>query len=393
LAQVLVQLLKHGSEDLLRELFRRHNFDPGTFPTKAKARLKFNAEIFGRLAFQESGPFPELTRAAERVDALADGRFDWIFARIGAKTADQSWQNFDSWNRALWFLLHEPELLERIERKASYEQYSTQRNKHTRFQTKDGAGFNRDREVVASFETQLKLIYKKHDGSGLFAETEIETGEGRDGKPQNLISVGISQLPASLEHINEKGERKTEVVRKITDVHVTYDSLTGELFVVASRGGYPVRKSVAEAFATYILGIEDAPVVIAAERFRLDRLLAPEYLAPLPDIDLKGIDLIELHIRHPDFDGTAMTFRDTTGLPADLLARLFGESAAFVSITSASVRLHFDVSDDDGPEPKPLVATFNADGSTTLRGDLSQERRIREAAPQAWGLIAPSPNG
>ena len=79
MAQVLVQLLKHGSEDLLRELFRRHNFDPGTFPTKAKARLKFNAEIFGRLAFQESGPFPELTRAAERVDALADGRFDWIF--------------------------------------------------------------------------------------------------------------------------------------------------------------------------------------------------------------------------------------------------------------------------------------------------------------------------
>lgn len=385
---MLVQLLKHGSEDLLSELFRRHQFDPGAFPSSQKARSAFNKTIFWQLATEESGPLPALTQAAERIDALADGRFDWIFARLGAKSTQTSWKSLDGWNRALWFLLNEEELLEQIERKASYEQYSTQRNKHTRFKTRPGVVLNEHRDVVTAFETQLKLIYQKHDGSGLFADTDIAPDVNREGKRASLVSVGISQLPSSVERITDTGERRTEVIRKITDVHVTYDDLTGELFVVASRGGYPVRKSVAQAFASYILGIDEAPVLLVADRFHLTPLLTPELLASLNDVPLKGIDLIELHIEHPDYAGTAMTFRETTGLPADLLDHLFGESAAFVSISSASLRLHFDVSDDDGPEPKPLVATFNADGSTTLRGDLMHELQIRTLAPATWQLVA-----
>ena len=386
MAQVLVQLLKYGSADLLAELFRRHGLDAGNIPLQRKARARFNADIFSRLAFREEGPFPELTKVAERVEALAEGRFDWIFARLGANADSQIWQELDTWNRALWFLLYEPELLERIERKASYEQYSTTRNKHTRFLTRPGAEFNRDRDIITAFGNQVQLTYKKHDGSGLFVETNFEPSEDRKGAPLQLISVGVSQLPSSVEHITGGGERRTDVIRKITDVHVTYNDGSGELFVVASRGGFPVRERVAEHFARYILGIEEAPVVLSADRFQLTPLLKPDDLPPLEGVALKGIDLIELHLKHPDFGSTAMTFRDTTGLPSDLNTRLFGDASKFVTITSATIRLHFDEVGDGRPEPKPLVVTFNADGSTTLRGDLSHELQIREVAPRSWGL-------
>ncbi|MEQ3744986.1 MAG: hypothetical protein ABNH53_01955 [Henriciella sp.] len=385
MSQMLAVVLRNVRFDLLKAWLHERHINHNQAPSDAQTQREFAGKLYLEL-LDDSASYARLANDAKRIEALKDSRFDWLFARTLPQDLTMRIETFAGRDRALWLLLNEPELFERIERRASFTHYANAKTKHTRFETVANIAFNPTHQQRADFEAAIQSIFRKHDGSAKFAEIEVEELPTLNGRRSDLVTVRLSRLPNAIEHFSEDGDRRSDAMRQVTDVHIAYESETGSLFVASSRGGYPVRMEASEAFASILLGVTAKPTVLKGERFNLNRLPNAAELPLLADVHMKAIDLIELIIRHPSLENARMQLRDTEGLAADVMDTLFGEFASLADIESATIRVYFEAPEDGDTEPKPMNITLNADGSSNLRGDDPLELAMRDALPKLWGM-------
>jgi hypothetical protein len=393
-ANAFLRLLKKADAELLGTWLTAKGLAHSGVPAENAARTEFAAKLYFDAADTGSEAHFDAVTEAGRICAMAEGRFDWVFARQARDLDGLPSHELTGLDRSLWTALYHSEAFEQVERRISYNHFSNTPKKHTRFSTKSQIEPGFDTQAIAAFEAAVKDIYRSHDFSGRHAATQPEHVRDAQGKPVYLVTVTLSQTPKAVARFDENGEARDDALLLATTLHASYEAETGEMYVTASRGGFPVREKVADAFSRLVLGVDEKPAILKSEQLDLRSLITPSELAPIDGVPLDGIDLIEVSLTHPSHEGTSMNFRNADGLPSDFLTSLFGDKALLVDLKSVSLRLHFDA-DISGKSalPEQMTVTFNKDGSTSLRGGEPIEQLLRDHAPLLWKLKSGSVEG
>lgn len=387
MANAFLRLLKSADADLLETWLSSKSIVHNGVPSGKNARTEFASALLLEAIGASSDAYVNAVTEAGRIDTLSKGQYDWAFARHAGDLDELSSAELTGLNRSLWTALHHPNTFEQIERLVSYNHFANTRTKHTRFKTLSNVSPELESDAIAAFEAAVQSVYRTHDFSGRHAETEPERIQDYDGKSIFLITVTLSQTPKSVARFDDSGEARDDALLLATTLHASYEVNIGEMYITASRGGFPVREKVAEAFAELILGVDEAPAILKSEKLDLRPLLNVSKLAPLEDVPFDDLDLIEVSLTHPSLEGTSMVLRNPDGLPADFLETLFGERASLTALKSVSLRLHFDHGNSKRSGlPAQMTVTFNQDGSTNLRGGQPIEQILRDRAPHLWNL-------
>ncbi len=379
-------LLRNGAADLVSALLSRNGLEIDSPPADKKLRAKWaGALVFG---LQEVADirFAGLTEQARRIFGLSEARFDWMFVRTAGADERAEWLGLNSLDRSLWFFMSDLGTFEQIERRASYERLSGQRNKHSRFSVPPAVPVRKDPGIIDSFEKAVQKLYRRHDGSGLHAETSPDESQTPDGNILQLVTVALSQLPSSQPEFTDKGELDTRAVQRVTEVQASYEPATGNLFVTTTRGGYSMRFEVAILFAQMVLGVDQAPEVAEADLFDLGAVLAVADLPDVPGFEFEELYLAEAEFCHPDRASTVVSLRDGDGIDAALIEAFRSDSTP-LRILSLTYRILCRPA--GALKANWIRVKLNEDGSTSLKGDVKLDYELREKIPELWGLRQP----
>ena len=385
MSRTLPITLRNVDSGLLAAWLSTHNIPHDEVPVDKAERKKFAGDLYLSL-IDNATHYAGMAKDAERIDDLKSSNFDWLFADVIPDDINPVYFEYSDRDRVLWLLLNQAELLEAIERRASYAHYTSTKKRHSQFLTEPDVIVEPSDAQIGDFETDVKAIFGAHDGSGTYSVTEQDMMPKLGGASLNMITVSLSRLPDSIEHFSEDGSLETESMRRVTDTHVAYELSTGTLYVAASRGGYPVHQSIAEAYASKILQVDTTPTVRKAERLNFEAFKKVDDLPLLADVNMESVELVEVELRNPTLGTTAVSVRNTDGLPEDALKKIFGAKANLTNILSVKVRLHFAADTEDGSTPRPRVVTFSADGSTSLREDVEIDKTLSERLPVLWRM-------
>lgn len=385
----LIRVLSKGAPEHVKALLARNDLDGQPPTSTGKARGIWSNALLLDLRTHADSRLVGLTEDAKRIVALSEGRFDWLFINKASPNDGLPPPERDSLDRSLWFLLHDPETFEEIERRASYERYTAQRARHTHFHAPKGLTLRTDRIAMSRFESAVQARYRAHDGSGLHAVTTPDDGLTPNGDTLHLVTVSLSQLPTAQEEFSNEGKLATRPVRKVTEVQTSYEPGSGDLFVTATRGGYKLRFQVAALFAEFLLGVDEPPEVAPAEAFKLNGALDPAELPAIPGFEFEAVHLVEAEFVHPESAGTFVSLNKADGIEASLV-RSFAPVGENLRVLSLTFRIHCRPA--GASKTKWLRIKLNEDGSTSLKGDVKLDYELREKIPALWGL-RPKGNG
>ena len=379
----LIRVLTKSETDLAEALLFRRQLGAGPAPLDAKARGIWAYALLMELRAQADNRLADLTEDTKRVISLSEARFDWLFVRTARPNDGAEWLRFDTMNRSLWFLLNDQETFEKIERRASYELHTSQKNRHTRFCVPAELSARADDETIGIFEKTVQKLYRQHDGSGLHAETDPDDSLTPNGDALHLVTVSLSQLPSSQAEFSEKGELDTRPVQRVTEVQASYEPVTGDLYVTTTRGGYSIRFEIATLFAELVLGLKEAPAVAEANQFDLGAIVATTELPAVPGFEFSELYLAEAEFCHPDRSSTVVSLRDGEGIDAALI-EAFCPAGTQLRILSLTYRILCRPAGTH--KAKWIRLKLNEDGSTSLKGDVKLDYELREKISELWGL-------
>jgi hypothetical protein len=382
----LGSLLRNGAADLAALLLSRHHLNAEQPPSDKKLRSKWAGALLFGLQDTADARLAGLTEAARRISGLAESRFDWMFVSTARPAGDAVWLRLNNLDRSIWFFLTDLETFEKIERRASYERLSGQKNKHSRFCVPAEVPVRMNDHAIGEFETAVQKLYRQHDGSGLHADTSPDKSQTPDGNPLHLITVALSQLPTAQPEFTEEGELDTRAVQRVTEVQASYEPATGNLFVTTTRGGYSMRFEIATEFAQIMLGLDRAPEVAEADQFDLGAVLAVADLPDVPGFEFEELHLAEAEFCHPDRASTVVSLRDGQGIDSALI-ETFGAGETPLRILSLTYRIL--CRPVGAQKAKWIRVKLNEDGSTSLKGDVKLDHELREKIPELWGLRQP----
>jgi len=379
----LIRVLTKSAPEHLAALLSRHHLKSEPRPSDTKTKAVWANALLLQLRIEADTRLAALTEDARRIASLAEARFQWMFVRIAGPDNTAEWFGFDDINRSLWFLLHDEATFERIERRASHELHVGQRSRHTRFCVPVAVSVRSDAVTIGKFEAAVQSLYRRHDGSGLHAETSPDDSLTPDGNALHLVTVALSQLPTSQAEFSEAGELDSRAVQRVTEVQTSYEPISGNLFVTTTRGGFAMRFEVATLFAQMLLNLDQAPEVAKADQFDLGAALAISDLPDVPGFEFEELYLAEAEFCHPDCPSTVVGLRDGQGIDPTLLEG-FGPTGAKLRILSLTYRILCRPTGE--AKAKWIRLKLNEDGSTSLKGDVKLDYELREKIPGLWGL-------
>jgi hypothetical protein len=382
----LGSLLRNGAAGLVTLLLSRHGLNTEQPPAEKKLRSKWAGGLLYGLQEAADARLAGLAEDARRISGLAEVRFDWMFVSTARPADDAVWLRLNTLDRSTWFFLNDLETFEKIERRASYERLSGQKNKHTRFCVPTEVSVHMSEATIGQFETAVQKLYRRHDGSGLHAETLPDKSQTPDGNALHLISVALSQLPTAQPEFTDEGDLDTRAVQRVTEVQASYEPATGNLFVTTTRGGYPLRFEVATKFAQMMLGLDQAPELAEADQFNLGAVLDVADLPNVPGFEFEEMYLAEAEFCHPDRASTVVSLRDGGGIDAGLI-ETFRTGSEPLRILSLTYRIL--CRPVGAQKAKWIRVKLNEDGSTSLKGDVKLDHELREKIPELWGLRQP----
>jgi hypothetical protein len=385
----LLRVLKTSSSELLVRWLDGFDVKAGLVPSGAKERRSWARAFVGDLKDGAADALARLVHDAKRIALLSEARFDWMFSTSSPCFGDLQADDLGGFDRALAWRVYDEEAFEAVERRIIHENLSHQKRRHTKFQSAVGLNPQPASEQVGRFEHEVQELYRDHDGSGLYAATEVDRSTTPAGGVLHLVTIDLSQLPVPQDEFSRDGELDSRSVRKVTEVQASYEPETGYVFITTSRGGFSIRERVATVFARHILGVQEDPAVILKERFELSGALNPKALPPLEGLPFEEIDLVETELVHPDFGtGTVLSLRSSDGIDPSVIERLASEHHAERRVLSVTFRLKLSAPGSD----KPNLVRFrlNEDGSTSLKGDVPYEQIIRDELPRVWKLLRPA---
>lgn len=352
-------------------------------PIPKQKRKTIVAKYTSRLIERDDGLLAKLQFEAGRVQDLASARYDRYFQKFSVLVNEDSVENLTERDRALWYFLNDRDAFESIEREVSYEHLSGTKTKHTQFDTKKDVEPDFSAATIEKFETEVRKIYRLHDGSGKHATSHPPTA-GSSEPDVFLYSLDISQPPSQLVYYGEDGAQHDDTIRKITWLHIRYERKTGALYVVSSRGGFDIRLQVSEQFAQIVLNVSEPPTVRKVDRLKLGALLRSD-LSPIPGQKDMTAKVVELALGNGRFPGAVVNVRNKEGIQPALLKTLFGNDAPANYLYSVKVRIEGFVPEGSA-KASTIVATFDLDGSTSFDGNRNEQRLLRDTLPSLWGL-------
>jgi len=151
-----------------------------------------------------------------------------------------------------------------------------------------------DDSKIAALQSEISTIFKVFDGSGSRLKIEFFERRGHrfeGGAEATVIhySVYVEGLPET--ELQFKSDEPTRLTRRpVIQAAICYEPGTGDIDIV-SKGGRPVRKEIAHAFARCLLGSNDELERVEQRVFTLDRLKRP---MPFPHDQADGIKNVQV---------------------------------------------------------------------------------------------------
>lgn len=379
----LSKVLKVSSAELLASWLKVRARD---IPSESKERKRWAQTFISDLKAKVDPALADLVHDAKRIMLLSEARFDWVFSRFRPDYGELGDEDLGGIDRALACMVSDIETFDAIERRITHENFSHQKQRHTKFQSQVGLQPNPTTMLIARFEHEVQELYRNHDGSGLHASMEVDEAATPDGGALHLVTIYLSQLPAPQDEFSSDGALGNRPVRKVTEVHASYEPKTGFVFVTTSRGGFPIRERVASCFARSVLGVDEDPTVVLGERFELFDALDPESLPDVHGLPFDEIALVEAEMQHPEFgSGSVLTLRNAEGIDQGVIKQLVPGDREKPRVLSVTFRI--SLSEVSSSKPRYARFRLNIDGSTSLKGDVPHEQLIRDRLPKAWRIL------
>jgi hypothetical protein len=248
---------------------------------------------------------------------------------------------------------------------------------------------------IALLEGDLSALFHQFDGTGRKLKIESFERNAADfpGGPCRQIihySVYVEGLP-ECSVVFEGDEPKRRTRRPVIEASICCDPVTGMLDVV-SKGGRPLRESIAKSFADRLLDSETTLTPVSRRDFDLDRLKRPMPFPTDPSDGIKSVEVTLLRLRNTagGFGRVTIEADDAGhgGIHASS-ACWFGDSDLLLrpdwQVIQAKLKIAF-YPEAKGKRAKTINVELRVPNGSNLR-DQTWRHQIVEKYLARWGLI------
>ena len=243
------------------------------------------------------------------------------------------------------------------------------------------------------FETDLRSIFKKLDGSGrkLSIDRFERDGLGTSGR-FTQYTVFVEGLPQASNEF-EADRLVPRARRPVFEAALCHDPATGTIDVVC-KGGRGVRFDIARAFMHRLLGSESDPKAVRLRSVDLDGLKSRMPFASDPADGVRRVAVILLRLRDADESFGRITLEVGSEADDEDIWTRSGEwfedsdplTYANWSVTQASLRVEFYPENEGGPA-KAMTVDLRTPHGTNLKDLPRRHAAVIERNLLRWGLL------
>jgi hypothetical protein len=246
---------------------------------------------------------------------------------------------------------------------------------------------------LASFEADLRAIFKKLDGSGrqLSIDTFVRDRPGTSGR-FTQYTVFIEGLPQASNEF-EANRLVPRTRRPVFEAALCHDAAAGTIDVVC-KGGRSVRLEIARAFMQRLLGSQSDPTVVRLRYVNLDGLKFRMPFASDPGDGMRRVAVILLRLHDADESFGRITLEVGSEAGDEDIWTRGGEwfedsnplTQANWSVTQAKLRIEFYPEKEDGPA-KIVTVDLRTPHGTNLKDLPRHQAAVIEKNLLRWGLL------
>jgi hypothetical protein len=256
-----------------------------------------------------------------------------------------------------------------------------------------GAGASSTEAGQVGFETDIRSIFKKLDGSGrkLSIDRFERERPGTSGR-FTQYTVFVEGLPqASNEFVADRLVPRAR--RPVFEAALCHDPAAGTIDVVC-KGGRGVRLDIARAFMHRLLGSESDPKAVKLRSVNLDGLKSRITFASDPGDGVRRVAINLLRLRDADESFGRVTLEVGSEADDEDIWTRSGEwfedsdplTYANWSVTQASLRIEFHPENEGGPA-KVMTVDLRTPNGTNLKDLPRRYAAVIEKNLLRWGLL------
>ena len=289
-------------------------------------------------------------------------------------------------DRALWVLVHRPEIMPIAEDYLSSDILLRRGAKYgNRYQASPKPDLELEDLALEGLEASIRAIFEKRHWATDRLKIDPIGRPGLDGDSRPVIQVTIRHGQPAETRADWSKERIGEVrYRPVKDIFLLFTPETGQLDIVSERGGEGLRTALADAFCADVLDQRPPDKVVRVD-VDLASLLEPRSFPTEPQDGIASVRLAQLKMSsmagftvslEASLGGSVWDMKDALSVVRDAAYRPLQAALEFAFLPDAPNR-----------RPTRRLTRLSSPNGLSFPRATSQQKEMMERHLRQWGII------
>lgn len=309
MALSLQRFLKLTDDDMLFEYFKKRSIDFGNVAVDASFKVSASKKLEAMILELQLEQQIEILRDFDLVDQLISDVGQRELRQVVVARQPGLLARFDeiqsAQGRGLFVLLNDMDGFD-VALSAEYVESRREKTQWSSFNVPSNLKISTDDQATDPFLAVASALFQKFDGSGRHIEVNRLDRKllDQNGEPdEDVVQINLNvEGPPKSQYVFKNGKTDRQIDFPAIEAAEIYQPQSGVL-AVTSRGGRPVHKKLAKAFAQHLLRCENEPIRVELRLVHLEKLRRPMAFDRDPADGIDSVRVTKLRLfsdRHGD---------------------------------------------------------------------------------------------